>query len=205
VILVDTGPLVALLHAGDRQHERCLNWYDTARGPLIVPQTVAVEVAYFVAQRRGPAVEADFIRSLGPDGPFELDALRPTDMARVAELVEQYADFPLGTVDASVIALTERSTSPLSQRWRFGTSPRSDPATSTRSHFSQRKASADRSPPDEAHGQAAGAAKGQPIDSVPTEPTDSCRRSCRRSVCSNLQYKVKSARLRHAHAHAHAL
>ncbi|GAA1767646.1 type II toxin-antitoxin system VapC family toxin [Luedemannella helvata] len=108
MIIVDTGPLVALLHADDRQHERCLNWYDTARGPLIVPQTVAVEVAYFVAQRCGPAVEADFVRSLGPDGPFELAALRPTDMARVAELVEQYADFPLGTVDASVIALAER-------------------------------------------------------------------------------------------------
>ena len=29
-------------------------------------------------------------------------------MPRVAELVKQYGDFPLGTVDASVIALAER-------------------------------------------------------------------------------------------------
>lgn len=108
MIIVDTGPLVAMLHAGDRQHERCLRWYDTARGPLVVPQTVVVEVAYLVAQRCGPEVEAEFARSLGPDGPFELVALQSTDMTRVAQLVQQYADFPLGTVDASVVTLAER-------------------------------------------------------------------------------------------------
>ncbi len=32
----------------------------------------------------------------------------PEDFDRMAELVEQYADFPLGGTDASVIALAER-------------------------------------------------------------------------------------------------
>ena len=34
--------------------------------------------------------------------------LSPSDVARVAELVAQYDDLPLGTTDASVIALAER-------------------------------------------------------------------------------------------------
>ncbi len=34
--------------------------------------------------------------------------LAPADYARSAQLVDQYANFPLGTTDATVIALTER-------------------------------------------------------------------------------------------------
>lgn len=34
--------------------------------------------------------------------------LTPTDLTRMGELVLQYADFPLGGVDASVIAVAER-------------------------------------------------------------------------------------------------
>ena len=41
-------------------------------------------------------------------GRFRLvDDLEP-DLDRIAELVERYADLPLGTVDASVVALIER-------------------------------------------------------------------------------------------------
>lgn len=32
----------------------------------------------------------------------------PADLTRAAELVERYADFPLGATDASVVALAER-------------------------------------------------------------------------------------------------
>jgi predicted nucleic acid-binding protein len=37
-----------------------------------------------------------------------LEALTMTDPARMADLVLTYADFPLGTADASVIAVAER-------------------------------------------------------------------------------------------------
>jgi hypothetical protein len=51
--------------------------------------------------------EATFLRSLG-DGELELVELIPADLSRMAALVTQYADLPLGTTDASVIALAER-------------------------------------------------------------------------------------------------
>ncbi len=48
-----------------------------------------------------------FLRSLA-DGDLVPIDLSPGDFGRMAELVEQYADLPLGTTDAAVIALTER-------------------------------------------------------------------------------------------------
>ena len=41
-------------------------------------------------------------------GNFALEPVRPDDLMRIAELVAQYHDLPLGTVDASVIAAAER-------------------------------------------------------------------------------------------------
>jgi len=39
---------------------------------------------------------------------MDVEAPAPGDWARIAELVEQYRDFPLGGTDASVITLAER-------------------------------------------------------------------------------------------------
>jgi hypothetical protein len=44
----------------------------------------------------------------GRTGTFELVHLTPADVTRMGELVLQYADFLLGGVDASVIAVAER-------------------------------------------------------------------------------------------------
>jgi len=42
------------------------------------------------------------------DGTFEPADLTAADLRRAAELVIQYADLPLGTTDATVIAIAER-------------------------------------------------------------------------------------------------
>lgn len=47
------------------------------------------------------------MRSFG-QGSFTLVPLTLADTDRMAELVETYADFPLGGVDAAVIAIAER-------------------------------------------------------------------------------------------------
>ncbi len=40
--------------------------------------------------------------------PLDVQAPLPEDWPRIAELVEQYDDFPLGATDATVITLAER-------------------------------------------------------------------------------------------------
>ena len=55
----------------------------------------------------GQGAEASLLRAAAK-GEFRLEGPNSHDLERMAELVETYADLPLGTVDASVVALAER-------------------------------------------------------------------------------------------------
>jgi hypothetical protein len=74
---------------------------------MLVPATVVAEVGYLLAREGGATVEAAFLRSLA-DGDFAAVELTRIDYVRMAELVGQYANLPLGTTDASVVAVAER-------------------------------------------------------------------------------------------------
>jgi predicted nucleic acid-binding protein len=107
VIVCDTGPLVAVLNADDMHHAACRSLLESEPGPLIVPAPILTEVCYLAASRLGPQAEAAFLDSLA-SGELQLEATTTGDLARMAELVLTYADFPLGAADASVIAVAER-------------------------------------------------------------------------------------------------
>lgn len=107
MLVVDAGPLVAAAATRDRNHERCVALLSQAPPPLIVPVLVVTEVAYFLADRISHAAEQAFVRSLRA-GELLVEPVEPVDWARIDELLEQYADLSLGTVDASVVAVCER-------------------------------------------------------------------------------------------------
>jgi uncharacterized protein len=107
VILADTGPLVAAADAGDDDHEVCAELLMSLAGPVLVPPTVIAEVGYLLARSAGAGVEAAFLRSFATQDLVVAD-FEPRDFERMAELVETYANLPLGTTDASVVALAER-------------------------------------------------------------------------------------------------
>lgn len=109
MIVADTGPLVALLDADDRHHARCVEWFQSVRSPLLVPSPVLTEVCWLLDRSKGSATEAVFLRSMAATaGPLVLVSLVDDDLRRMADLVERYADLPLGAVDASVAAVAER-------------------------------------------------------------------------------------------------
>jgi uncharacterized protein len=107
VIVVDTGPLVAALDADDADHDRCLRLLETHHGALLVPGPVLTEVCWLLERERGTESEAAFLESIA-QGELDLVAVTAADLQRMADLVRQYADLPLGAVDASVIAVAER-------------------------------------------------------------------------------------------------
>jgi len=76
-------------------------------GPLLIPATVATEVCILLERRRGTYAELAFLSDVRA-GRYTLIESLSVDLERVAELVAKYHDLPLGTVDASVIALAER-------------------------------------------------------------------------------------------------
>jgi predicted nucleic acid-binding protein len=103
--IVDAGPLYAAADADDADHRASVTALADPELRLVVPAMVVAEATYFVGRRLGPSAEAAFLRVLSD---VDVEAPDRTDFARIAELVEQYADVPLGGTDASVIALAER-------------------------------------------------------------------------------------------------
>lgn len=63
---------------------------------------MAAEVGYFLEQYGSPEVEAKWLAAVGRGDFWPID-LTSTDYARMAGLVATYADFPLGTTDASIV------------------------------------------------------------------------------------------------------
>ena len=110
MIVCDTGPIVAAALIDDGRHHECVELFTglhLARRPLLVPGTVVAEVGYLLARNAGARVESLFLQALA-DGDFQPVDLQRDDYRRAAELVQTYADLPLGTTDATVIALAER-------------------------------------------------------------------------------------------------
>lgn len=110
MILFDTGPIFAAATRSDQHYHQCAELFTSlrlAKRRLLLPSTVAAEVGYLLMARVGPAMEAQFLYGVA-QGDFEPVDLTATDYERMAELNEQYEDLPLGTTDASVIALAER-------------------------------------------------------------------------------------------------
>jgi uncharacterized protein len=107
VILVDSGPLVAVGALDDRYHQACTDLLASATDELLVPATVSAEVCHLLQLRGGSTAEAAFLR-LFPTGKLVPIDITTADYTRMAELVEQYADWPLGGTDASVVAIAER-------------------------------------------------------------------------------------------------
>lgn len=104
-LILDTGPIVALLDRSDPDHDRCVALIDSATERRVVPICVLVEVEHQVRPWRGAFerlmvdVKAGLIDVHAPDA---------GELARAAVLVEEYADLPLGLVDATVMACVER-------------------------------------------------------------------------------------------------
>jgi len=107
VILVDTGPLVALAAPNDPDHHACVQLLQKHGSELHVPAMVIAETSYMIETLLGSAAEEAFLRVFETRRLIAVDAT-PEDYGRMADLVRKYRDLPLGTADASVVALAER-------------------------------------------------------------------------------------------------
>lgn len=103
--VVDAGPLYAAADADDDDHQACIAALSRPDLRLVIPALVIAEATYFVGRRLGADAETAFLAGLEA---MDVEGPSREDFSRMAELVEQYADFPLGGTDASVVALGER-------------------------------------------------------------------------------------------------
>lgn len=106
-LLLDTGPVLALLDAGDPAHARTVAMVDEVAEDLVLPACILVEVDYWTRKLLGTEAWDVLVEDVAA-GAYRLEQLGVDDLVRAAELERLYAEFDLGLVDAAVIALCER-------------------------------------------------------------------------------------------------
>jgi len=106
-VVVDTGPLYALVDRADTWHSRVIRWWKANTERVVVPVCVLSEVCYLLHTRISPDAEASFVRSLAL-GEFEIESLEPDDFERIEAIMTKHADLGLDFVDAAVAATAER-------------------------------------------------------------------------------------------------
>jgi predicted nucleic acid-binding protein len=105
IAIVDAGPLVATADAKDPNHAHCLQVLQRPDLDLVIPALVIAEVSHLMAGRLSVAAEVAFLRGLGT---FSVEPPTIDEWPAVADLVERYGDFPLGTTDAATVVLADR-------------------------------------------------------------------------------------------------
>ena len=104
MILVDTGPLVALFDPRHQQHAHCRDILKVIREPLARTVPVLTEVFHMLsAGSQGADRVRDFVLEQGLAIWF-MDSER---LGRAFELMEQYADHPMDLADAALIVAAE--------------------------------------------------------------------------------------------------
>ncbi len=103
--LLDAGPLVALVHASDQEHERCRTALGSVRGPLGTVWPVITEALYrldFSWQAQ------DAVWDMMEEGRVTLLSLEAGDIRRMRELMRKYRDLPMDVADAALVSIAER-------------------------------------------------------------------------------------------------
>ena len=106
MILVDAGPLIALLDRDDRDHERCTNALADLSGPLITTWPALTEAIYLLGDRTGWTGQELLWRLLFR-GDLVIEALEDSSVKRSYDLMKKYRDTPMDLADATLVALAE--------------------------------------------------------------------------------------------------
>jgi len=104
MILVDTGPLVALFDPRDGEHHRCVKALKEIREPIVTTTPVLTEAFHML----GPAsTGSDRLREFIEGGGLSVWFFERTALTRAFELMESYADHPMDLADASLVVAAE--------------------------------------------------------------------------------------------------
>jgi predicted nucleic acid-binding protein len=103
-ILVDTGPLVALIDSDSHYHDWAVNIWKRAKAPAYTCEAVITE-ATFLLQR--DAVQTDALYELICSGSLAI-GLHFSDCATdIRALIKRYKNIPISFADACLVRLSE--------------------------------------------------------------------------------------------------
>lgn len=105
MILIDAGPLVALVDADDQHHEKCVNCLKGLREPLATVWPPLVEALYLLGDiPQGQEALWEMLER----GAVQLLKLDSEDIPRIRELMIKYGDRSMDLADAALVRVAER-------------------------------------------------------------------------------------------------
>lgn len=105
MILVDAGPLIALIHKDDAHHAECVAALQSITEPLGTVWPALTEAMYLLSFS-WKAQEA--LWEMIERGVVVLLPLEQRELSRIRELMKKYKDLPMDLADAALVAVAER-------------------------------------------------------------------------------------------------
>lgn len=105
MMLVDAGPLIALIHKDDAHHARCVAVLQSLTEPLRTVWPALTEAMYLLSFSWKAQ---DALWEMVERGVVELAALDERDLLRMRELMKKCRDLPMDLADAALVAVGER-------------------------------------------------------------------------------------------------
>lgn len=105
MILVDAGPLVALIHEDDHQHQRCKEGFLSLREALGTVWPVLTEAMYLL---RFSWEAQNALWEMVEAGAVQILPLDRSDVPRMKELMRRYRNLPMDLADAALVCAAER-------------------------------------------------------------------------------------------------
>ena len=105
MILVDAGPLIALVDANDQHHAECMAALKNMREPMATVWPPLTEAMYLLVDQ--PRAQ-ESLWEMVERGALQLLALDSGDAPRIRELMRKYANRPMDLADAALLRVAER-------------------------------------------------------------------------------------------------
>lgn len=103
-VVVDTGPLVALLNSRDAHHAWAHELFAGLEPPLFTCEAVMAETCHLLRRLQGGSAAA---LALVTAGVVEIRFALGDEAPRVKSLMERYASVPMSLADASLVRMAE--------------------------------------------------------------------------------------------------
>ncbi len=106
MILVDAGPLVAILDRGDQDHRTCASAIENLSAPMLTTWPALTEAMYILGDRTGwPGQDALWSLLLRQD--LTLHGIDEPALRRARDLMNRYRNVPMDLADATLVAAAE--------------------------------------------------------------------------------------------------
>lgn len=103
-VIVDTGPLVALLNRNDTHHAWVVQQLRDIQPPMFTCEAVLAEVTYLTRQSSGARIA---LMEMLAEGFLSIGLAVAEQHAALLTLLRRYADVPMSLADACLVRMSE--------------------------------------------------------------------------------------------------